>query len=214
MVRIRTATHLQVALDDEFSWRVNEIANLRSGIVNSSTLRRIVLMRAAVPLAYAHWEGFVKRSATFYASYLSELGLRYSDIKPCFIGLGVMSMVQTLESIKRKLTTASSLVARIRAFDEQAVSIKLWQAVEDIGNLDFALFSEISDFLAINSAPYATKKVFIDERLIATRNRIAHGERLEVDEIAVFSMFDEVIGLLRAFKTDIENGVTMKLYLA
>ena len=125
-----------------------------------------------------------------------------------------MSLVQSIEGIKRKVSTASTLVAEIQGFGDKRVNIDLRSAVEDIGNLNFDAFKEIAEFLNVTTAPYETKRNFIDESLVAMRNKIAHGERLEVGIEGVQTAFDEVVLLLRAFKTDIENGATSKTFLA
>lgn len=214
MAKIRTEAHLQAALDNEFGWRLRELASLRSAAVNSTDLRQRALIRGAIPIAYAHWEGFVKKSSSYYGVYLSSIGLQYKDLKSCFSGLGVMVFVQNLGEIKRRFTTAASTVSYIQRFGNENVTIKLWPVIEDIGNLSFDLFVEIAEFLGIDSIPYATKKNFIDESLVSSRNKIAHGERLEVDLPSMLDTFDEVIGLLRHYKNDIENNASSKAYLA
>jgi hypothetical protein len=213
MAKFRTSSHLQAALDNEFGWRLAELSNLKSAISHSEGLRRNVLLRSSIPMAYCHWEGFVKKSAHFYGIYLTGQGLKYKDIHSCFSGLGVMTFVQTLGSIKRRIATASSLVVKIQEFGNENVAINLAPAIDDLGNLSYDMFAEIAQFLDMELAQYETKKNFIDESLIAARNKIAHGERLEIDFEAVNSIFNEVIGLMRNFKADLENAVTAKSYL-
>lgn len=213
MAKLRTATQLQAALDNEIGWRVNELSNFKAAITNSDGLRRTVLLRAAIPIAYSHWEGFIKKASIFYGVYLSSIGLTYKDLKPCFTGLGVMKLVQSIEGIKRRIATSSILLAEIQAFGEKPVSIKLSSTIDDVGNLTFSLFEEIAQFLAIDLSSYQARRNFIDESLINTRNKIAHGESLEVDLESAQTAFAEVIVLMRAFKTDIENSVTAKSYL-
>jgi hypothetical protein len=213
MAKIRSAIHLQAALDSEIGWRVSELSNFKAAVSASSSLRKTVLLRASIPIAYSHWEGFVKNSASQFGSYLSGAGLFYKDVKPCFSGLAVMSLVQRIEGIKRKIATASALVSDIQSYGDRPLVINLWPVVEDIGNLNFNAFEEIAQFLDINTLPYEARKNFIDESLIAARNKIAHGERLEVDEEGFKTVFREVNNLMRSFKTDIENSVSSKSYL-
>ena len=125
-----------------------------------------------------------------------------------------MGLVQKIETIKRKVATASAIVGEIQAFGERPVAINLWPTVEEIGNLNYDAFKEIAEFLGIITTPYETKRHFIDEALLRKRNKIAHGERLDVDVDAVETAFGEVNGLMRSFKTDIENSVSAKDYRA
>jgi hypothetical protein len=69
------------------------------------------------------------------------------------------------------------------------------------------------EFLSLDPAPYQSKRVFINEVLLSSRNSIAHGEREIIDQPAGLSACSEVIGLIRQFKSDIENAVTLKSYL-
>jgi hypothetical protein len=97
MKRIRSATDLQAELDGEFSWRVQELQNLKQAVAQRGELIQQTLLRAAIPILYAHWEGFVMNGASIYASYLSHQGLRFSDVLHCFSGLKALSRVQEMD---------------------------------------------------------------------------------------------------------------------
>ncbi len=85
MNKIRTLTQLRNFLDREFLWRLKEIADLKSSVRSSSSLRCKTLTRAGVPLLYAHWEGFVKNSSLGYVNFVSSQRLRYEELASCFI---------------------------------------------------------------------------------------------------------------------------------
>lgn len=212
-MKIRAPVHLQSILDDELGWRFGELSNFKEAISSSESVRLKTLLRASVPIAYAHWEGFVKRCSSSYANYLSNQGLRYSELRPCFMGVGVLSLVETLGGIKRKIASASNVLSEIHSFREKPVSINLWPVIEEVGNLNFATFSEIASFLNLDLSFYEARKNFIDETLISKRNRIAHGEWIEIDRDSVYSIFSETNILMRSYKTDIENAITAKSYL-
>jgi len=55
--KIRTLSQLEDFLDREFSWRLKEIADLRFLARFSGRLRKNTMVRAGVPLLYAHWGG-------------------------------------------------------------------------------------------------------------------------------------------------------------
>lgn len=176
MPRIRTAGHLQAALDSEIGWRTVELGALRSAVSTSANPRRNALLRAAVPMAYAHWEGFVKRAASNYGLYLNSRGLSYRDVKRSFMGVSALGVVNQLHSIERKISTASELMLKLLVIEDSALAIDLWPRLAEVGNLNFDMFMEVVEFLSLPSSNYSTKRAFIDESLVANRNKVAHGK--------------------------------------
>lgn len=213
MARIRTLGHLQAALDGESGWRTQELGIIKAAIFASSGLRQTALIRAAVPLTYSHWEGFVKKSASHYGNYINSRGLHYADLKRCFLGLESLGIVANLHEIKRMVSTASTLTSKLLDIESAPINIDLWPKLKDVGNLNFEILSEIVDFLNLDYSNYSTKKVFIDETLISTRNKIAHGERLIVDVAAIDSTIDQTIDLITTFKKDIEDSASGNCFL-
>lgn len=209
MVRIRTAGHLQSALDADLGWRVIELGALRGAIVVAVDPRRAALIRASIPIAYAHWEGFVKRAASDYGLYLNDRGLTYRDVKHSLIGVAALGKVNQLHAIERKISTASSLMRDLLNIEDTVVKIDLWSRLSDVGNLNYDMFMEIVEFLSLPTSHYSTKKAFIDESLVANRNKVAHGERRGVSEIMVSDIVDGVIDLMQVFKSDIEMAVSV-----
>ncbi len=76
------------------------------------------------------------------------------------------------------------------------------------------MFRSVVAAIAIDPAKYASRYNWIDKVLLARRNQIAHGERLEFDANEFPTLADETLMLLRWFKDDIENSVATKAYLA
>ena len=65
---------------------------------------------------------------------------------------------------------------------------------------------DIADILGIDFSPYLTKSKLIDEKLLKTRNEIAHGEYSGVDRNEYIELHQEIINLLDIFKNQIENA--------
>jgi len=87
-------------------------------------------------------------------------------------------------------------------------------SLDRIGNLNYESFEQIMSFIAIDITKYVPRKPLIDESLVETRNKIAHGQYLLLDSEGLKDLSDEVLLLIRWVKTDIENAVTTKSYLA
>lgn len=85
-------------------------------------------------------------------------------------------------------------------------------AIRTESNLSSAVFENICNSVGIDHKLYETKYNLIDESLLNRRNRIAHGEYVGLTADDYRNLADEVITLLRNFKTDIENAATLGKY--
>ncbi len=213
MKKPRTLLQLQEGLDAELSWRRLEIDALRKMCRSTDGVVRRSLIRAAVPILYAHWEGFVKESACLYIRYLNGLGLSFSDMKKCFRGIYALEYVQTLSNVKKRFFVASDALEQLYAIDTQKFRANLDQRISNVGNLDYEIFEQIMLFLGIETSRYVARKQFIDETLLLARNKIAHGEFLALAEDGLEDMIEQLMNLLRWVKTDIENSVSLGGYL-
>ena len=117
----RTANQLLEHLDQDFAWRLQEIASIRKAIRNASGRNQATLLRAAVPLLYAHWEGFVKTAAFRYAAYISGLGITFREARKSFSGLKALSYVKQLHPINKRIFVASQLLAALHSVENEKV---------------------------------------------------------------------------------------------
>lgn len=213
MKRPRSASQLTTALDDDLAWRLQEIAVVRSSLKTAAGLRRTSLLRAAVPMLYAHWEGFIKGSAIQYTAYLSALNLKFGDVAICFSGVKAMSHVKSLGNLSKRIFTASETLVIINEIDKQNLSISLQDQISNIGNLNYDILEQILKFINIDTSTYSSKKALIDEALLKARNEIAHGQFVPIDYDRFESLTDEILSLMRQFKDDIQNATVLKTYL-
>ncbi len=210
----RTALQLQEALDAEFAWRQIEIHALREAAQGLVGQNKRTILRASVPILYAHWEGFVKESICLYVRYISSLGLRFGRVKQCFRGLAALEHVRTMETVRKKIFVSSILLAKIYSIEEETVRISIDSYIGRVGNLDFSLFEQLISFVGIDTNKYVPRKQLIDEKLLRSRNEIAHGEYLELDVDGLIELSKEVLLVIRWVKTDIENALVTQAYLA
>jgi MAE_28990/MAE_18760-like HEPN len=209
----RTADQLQEKLDEDFAWRIQEIAAIRKSIHNASGRGQLALLRAAVPLLYAHWEGFIKKAAFHYSDYISSIGITYREAKMCLAGLKALTYVKKLHPMTKRIFVASELLAALHKIENEAIDINLKPYISNVGNLTYDIFEQIVGFLCIDPTGYGAKKQLIDESLLSRRNDIAHGDYLLIDVDGFESLSEEIIVIMRQFKTDIENGAALKTYL-
>ncbi len=212
MVKLRTLTALVDYLDKEFAWRIKEIADLKIAVEGTGPPRQRTLIRASVPLLYAHWEGFVKTACSGYASFVVSQGFRLDELSSCFIALSAKKHVAGLVESRKARVATEVVDFFMKGLGERAK----WNSTgvaRTRANLGSAVFEDIAVSIGLDPTRYESRYKLIDESLLRRRNEIAHGEYLDLEAKDYRSLADETLVLLRWFKTDIENGAVQGSYL-
>ena len=83
----QTVNILQDNLDGDLVWRTKELSIFRKTIPTQEGAKQTVLIRAGIPLLYAHWEGFIKYAAECYLQFVALQKLKHNELDYCFIAL-------------------------------------------------------------------------------------------------------------------------------
>ena len=211
MKKIRTISMLQDFLDAEFSWRIKEIADIKFALRESDETRQKTLTRSAVPLLYAHWEGFIKGSSLHYINFVNNQRLRYEQLTSCFIVFGLKKKLNQLPQSKKSRLNIATVDFLLNELSNQA-KLQIDDAIDTESNLSSGVFENIALSIGIDPTPYQTRYNFIDESLLRRRNQIAHGQYLDLEPTDCRTLADDVVNLLRHYKTDVENAATVAAY--
>jgi hypothetical protein len=207
----RTPEELVDKLDAGLAWRTKELAALRFAVETSPDPEQPIMIRAAIALVYAHWEGYVKDAGTRYLKYVAMRKLPYSDLSDHFAALGVGREAS-------RLVHAGTPDERVQAYRDLVASqaepslLPESNIIDTGSNLNYKRFEAILSTLGIESQAYSTREAMIDERLLKTRNNIAHGDFVEPD----FDQYDEVhtavLEMLSAVRDQIAEAVQNSAY--
>jgi len=211
MKKIRTLGQLQESLDTEMGWRIKEISSLRLSAKGLSSISQPTIVRARIALLYAHWEGFIKNASTAYLNFITNQGIKYEDLKSCFVVFGLKGYLNTLAASRKAEANGKAIDFILDQMNKPA-KITLASAIDTESNLTSKVFDNIAVSLAISPSAYETKYNLIDQSLVGRRHRIAHGEYLDISAEEWRDLANEVLSMMRQFKTDIENAATLKLY--
>lgn len=211
MSKARTLDQLQDILDREFSWRLKEIANLKIAVRKSDSLASSTIVRASLALLYAHWEGFIKSAATSYLEHVNAQRLRYNDLKSCFVIFGLKRHINSLTTSKKAEPLVQALDF-VRNEMSSRAKLQIDSAIRTEANLSSTVFDNIATSIGIDTSTYEARYNLIDESLLNRRNHIAHGEYLDLDPEELRDLSDEIILLMRTFKSDIENAASTGKY--
>jgi hypothetical protein len=210
MPDIRTLTQLQDSLDSEMAWRVKEVGAFRVASKSNGPEKKFFI-RAGVALVYAHWEGFIKASSEQYLSFVHYRGHTYRELKSCFAVFGLKSKLQML-------ATSRKSGPNIEAFDfiisemGKTAHMQMSSAIDTESNLTSKVFTNIAKSLDLSTDKYSTKFNLIDESLVKRRNQVAHGEYVDLDGREFGELVDDILQLMRDYKTDLLNAASMEAY--
>lgn len=218
---LRTLSQLQDRLDAEMGWRVKEMAEVKARIQGTSGARQTTMTRAGIVLLYAHWEGFVKSCAMAYIEFVVGQRHTLNELAECFVAMCAKGRINDFVSSNKAQVHIETVRFFATAMGQQAtISMAMDKIVDAESNLGSKVLENILNTVGFDASRYSNYYKFIDERLVKTRNSIAHGENtyrngIEGDTRATWygEMQSETIKLMEFIKTDIENAAYGKQYL-
>ena len=208
----RTPNQFVGALERSLAWRKKELTNLKFTVSNAHDQRRPMLLRAALCLLYAHFEGFIKDAATEYIRFVASQGLLLQDVTTNFVALGFRSYIIVAGSSRRP-TLHTDLVDRVLNEQSQPFSPPWVDAVETGSNLDSRRLEDVLRLVGVDPTGYLSKGHLLDERLLKNRNAIAHGRGMPIGAEDYDELHDVVIFLIDQFRDDLEQAVISSSYL-
>lgn len=213
MSKIRTLDQLSSTLDHQLAWRKKELADLKSlvDLAPSNTRRRSVLLRSAITILYAHWEGFVKSSASAYLEFVSLKKLNYNQLSSNFIALAFKDKLKLIEETQ-KPTLYIECLDFIRSELDNRSQIPYKDVIKTNSNLSSSILKEIIILLGFDYSFYESKAELIDTRLLKNRNTVAHGEYLELELEDYIELHHQIIDMMNYFRNQIENSACQEKY--
>jgi hypothetical protein len=210
-VKIRGLAELNQALNEEISWRKKEIVSLRLMINKAREHEKSALRRCAIPILYAHWEGFTKFAAECYLDLVWRQRLPYSQLKGNFLALACRTSMSDLGNNTR--IKAHLGVVEFVLFN-QGNQAEFTRSISADSNLNSAVLQDILAEIGLKcDQDYSVKLLFLDASLLKNRNDIAHGRKIEVDDVTYNEIHKNVMELLDHTLNSIENAAVQKTYL-
>lgn len=209
-----TENDLSSQLDSELTWRRKELSDLKSAIRSADSIARSVLLRSLVTMAYAHWEGYVRISATKYFSHITIRKKSYRDLDRQFYLNSFLSRLDSFYRSKASARDACAFITCILDSQESRFSFINPQLIDTKSNLNTDVINDLCLVCGFDGAFFESNRFFIDATLLKKRNAIAHGQDEGIDDRDVDEFVNRTLSLLEQFKTLIENKVYTKGYLA
>ncbi|WP_295883817.1 MAE_28990/MAE_18760 family HEPN-like nuclease [uncultured Thiohalocapsa sp.] len=214
-MKIRTESQLADAIDQDLIWRKKELTQLKFLLDAAAGRgdRESTVLRGAVTLLYAHWEGFVKFAALAYLEYIAAQRLRFDELAPALLALAARSKLNAAANANR-IRAHIEIVEFFRASLSQRCSLPYKDGITTRANLSSEVLREIVETLGLSFAPFETKCNLIDETLLRSRNTIAHGEYLIITVGRFEELAREVLEMMENFRAQVQNAAALQQFKA
>lgn len=193
----------------DFSWRRKELTLIKNKIPKEKNSLQSAMIRATIPLLYAHWEGFVKVTMSYYLEFVSNKYLKNSELKTSFVALSLQNKLGDLNN--------STFINRTKIIDfifndiEKQSKIPKKNIINTKSNLKFDVLQEILFILDLEDNHIESQKDLVND-LVNERNFIAHGEHTLIDFETFENFYNDTIALMEYIRTIIENNANQEKY--
>ena len=151
-------------------------------VQKSENKNRQAILRGAVAVLYAHWEGFVKSALQSYVDFVRSQRHETKVLSDAFVALASRRHLRVLTSSNRPHLH----IEVVRWFHdnwEHRAHLPDRSIINAQSNLWVEVFRELMAQTGLEyKAVYAFAEKPVIERLVALRNKLAHGEWQQIEE--------------------------------
>jgi hypothetical protein len=212
MTRVVDLTSLSVAFDTQIIWRRREVSDLKHAIRSAADVSKPSLLRAFIPILYAHWEGFWIAAAEDFFRMITARRLQVGLLTPHYGNLIFLKRLDALSASKFSQKEKLDLLNEIRNCDSLRLSRMPRDLIDSGSNLNTARARSICDVCGITSSFLDGAEDLIDKQILDRRNKIAHGEWAAIAESEVDDLVDRLFSLLASFRNELENVAASESY--
>lgn len=210
-MKLRTIENLVDFLDEEMAWRKKELSSLKDDVEKTNIKLRATAIRSGIVMLYAHWEGFIKKSAEGYLNFIFYQRHSIKDLAINFVALCLRQKINEFQQ-SNKSYLHNQLIEYLFYNQHERAIFNYSNTIITGANLNSNRLFELMAALGMDFTPYETKANLIDEQLLKYRNEIAHGKYLGINDRDYLTLHNEVTKMIEYFKTDIVNAVILQKY--
>ncbi len=156
----------------------------------------------------------VKKLLSLYLEHIVDQKLHNNELKPNFYAMSLSSEFEQFKSTK-KVYPYINLTNTILNSTNSIPQIQSDKIIDTKSNLNSELFKELMALLDLDSSIHDTSFNLIDERLLARRNGIAHGEnrkRFPLDKEEYYDIHVRIVQIMDDLATQIKDSAINKSY--
>jgi hypothetical protein len=203
---------LQSALDSDLVWRRKEISDLVAAAKTSETHATTSILRASVPLLYAHWEGFGKECFTRYLEFVSYRRIKFKNLHPAFLYMASYPSLSRVGNVgvKEGLEAIHGFISKSESTNKDHFR----KRISTQSNLRADVLESLLLLCGLNAIDMKIHADFINKELCDARNEIAHGGGAAPSLEAFLRRRDRTFGLMSQLQTIVVNAAASGSYKA
>lgn len=204
---------LKQAIADSFDRRRNALTEtFRVVIVHKDTVLVPRACAMAVPMIYAHWEGYIKEVLQLYIEFLEDLALPQRDVSAALLAYAWSGSFRKLKDNLSHAKQVEITQRLIASLNEVLVFEKTERRIDTRSNLYFDVLEELAQCLCLDISPLKTAKRKLDA-LVNRRNQIAHGGREQTLTLLDVEEHRElVLDLMQQFESILVSAIDTTAY--
>ena len=198
-------------IKDDFNWRTAELASIKTipFRYNISEEHKLLLIRYSIPSIYSLWEGFVKTTFTLYSTYLNRLHIKRDEIAIDLLTHQIDSICQ-LNNPRIRYESKKRFVIIVDEYLKDILSIS--PNVPTESNVNYKVINGILERFCIAQIDEVYENKL--NKLVAFRNKIAHGENaIKVEKEIIEEFIKTISDLMVDIILNIEKACIKKTFL-
>lgn len=212
-MKIRATAELIDYLGDNKQERKRELISISHDLSPKRGEPASRIRRAAIVLAYAHWEGFVKDAGRAYVRLVSFKSRSLSSLALSFQALVCRQELVVAQTATCRIQPHLAVVKRLTDDLARSYQIDADAVIDTESNLTSAVFENICRCVGLDyRSNWAPDGPFIDD-MCRSRCEVAHGELFTPDTKYVQETVQFSIRAIDRFSTDIENAAIVEAFL-
>lgn len=211
-MKLRSLGELTTALQRDLGWRRKELVLYRGMLAGVVGDKKEALLRGAVAVLYAHWEGSIKAFSRVYLDYVRHRRLLLGELATCFMAMAARRQLHAISQSRKPAVHAefinwffSGLASRAR--------LPKGEVVRTYSNLSVSVFRDLVALIGLEyRSEYAIAEKPIIERLLKLRNDVAHGAWQKIDEAEFEQLYTEIDKLMVLFCDDVVTAAALSAF--
>lgn len=174
-------------IEADLGWRKKEVSNL---LLLETDENQILIIKSTLLLLYSHWEGFIKNACKAYLENISNKKISINNLTENFKAITLKGLIKEVYKSSETLTLRNELnfLQKMSGSRDKVFSVKKGfsslekdkSIINTKDNLSLNVFKSILRIIGIDySDSIDTKRIFIDEKLLGSRNKVAHGNKIQ-----------------------------------
>lgn len=166
----------------------------------------------AIPMIYAHWEGFAKEVLQLYVEFLEKCAVAQREVHSNLLAYSWSGSFRKLQGTLTHDKKVELIERFLGSLTEALAFEKREREIDTKSNLLFEVLEDLARFLCLDIAPMRGQSKKLDA-LVSRRNNIAHGGREQKIEDADIEEYRTlVLSLMEALEKVLDAAVQSSTY--